>query len=411
MDKINMTIRPATVAERKYAFSVTPEEAASSGSIGYLRGDFGSGGESFYHTWFDSDASRKTQDFKDEFDAVINSLRSDQAYDGILKSRTASQKYGWDHPESAMQGDYATQYVFRIDTDAHAYILRLNPMKDNYNFSCHAFDRAPLEQQLQGQEQKANEELREIPVYRYPASYARENNEMDAYRASRKACIACKEAIEKAIIDNYRDNNLSPAAAKQVVETFGFERTMYVLAVTIRHKDWDGRFSQRNKEWAQTQPVFEDLNGAWDSTGAYVVDKCHPGLTNLFTDTVRHNYLLTQPLTEQDIRAEANRILKGFQSYSAPNSPNGTHYMVQVSDDFMYRVRGQQTLKLSRYMPFQSFTLSRLKDHKGLYAMISKSEDRSLPLREPKSSVRKKLKKAPHINSPNNSAKFRGPEL
>lgn len=64
MDKINMTIRPATVAERKYAFSVTPEEAASSGSIGYLRGDFGSGGESFYHTWFDSDASRKNPGFQ-----------------------------------------------------------------------------------------------------------------------------------------------------------------------------------------------------------------------------------------------------------------------------------------------------------------------------------------------------------
>ena len=186
---------------------------------------------------------------------------------------------------------------------------------------------------------------------------------------------------------------------------------MYVLAVTIRHKDWDGRFSKSNKEWAETQPVFEDLNGAWDSTGAYVVDKCHPGLTNLFTDTVRHNYLLTQPLTEQDIQTEANRILKGFQSFGTPNSPNGTHFMVQVSDEFMYRVRGQQTAKLSRYMPFQSFTFSRLKDKKGLYAMISKSEDRSLPLREPKSSVRGKLKKAPQMNSPNNSAKFRGPEL
>lgn len=406
-----MTIRPATVSERKYAFAVSPEEAASAGSIGYLRGDFGSGGENFYHTWFDIDASRKTQTFKDEFDAVINALRSDPAFDGILKSRTASQKYGWEHPESAMQGDYTTQYVFRIDTDAHAYILRLNPIKGDYNFSCHAFDREALEQQLQGQEQKATQELREIPVYRYPASYARENNEMDAYRASRKACIACKEAIEKAVIDNYRDNVLSPAAAKQVVEAFGFERTMYVLAVTIRHKDWDGRFSRSNKDWALTQQVFEDLNGAWDSTGAYVVDKCHPGLTDVFTKTVRHDYLLTQPLTEQDIQAEANRILKEFQSYSTPNSPNGTHYMVQVSDDFMYRARGQQASKLSRYMPFQSFALSRLKDKKGLYAMISKNEDRTLPLREVKSSIREKLKKAPQINSPNNSAKFRGPEL
>ena len=406
-----MTIRPATVAERKYAFAVSPEEAVSSGSIGYLRGDYGSGGESFYHTWFDRDASRKTQDFKDEFDAVINALRSDPAYGGILKNRTASQRYGVEHPESAMQGDYTTQYIFRIDTDAHAYILRLNPIKGDYNFSCHAFDREALEQQLQGQEDKNRQELRDLPVYRYPSSYARENNEMDAYRASRKACIACKEAIEKAVIENYRDDILSPDAAKHVVNTFGFERTMYVLAVTIRHKDWDGRFSRSNKEWAQTQPVFEDLNGAWDNTGAYVVDKCHPGLTNLFTDQVRHDFLLTQPLTEQDIQAEANRILNGFRSYSAPNSPSGTHYMVQVSDDFMFRVRGQQTSKLSRYMPFRSFALSLLKDKKGLYAMISKNEDRTLPLREVKSSIREKLKKAPQINSPNNSAKFRGPEL
>ena len=406
-----MTIRPATIAERKYAFAVSPEEAVSSGSIGYLRGDYGSGGESFYHTWFDHDASRKTQDFKDEFDAVINALRSDPAYGGILKSRTASLRYGSAHPESAMQGDYTTQYILRIDTDAHIYILRLNPVRGDYNFSCHAFDRTPFEQQLQGQEQKASEELRDVPVYRYPASYARENNEMDAYRASRKACIACKEAIEKAVIDNYRDNTLSPAAAKQVVETFGFERTMYILAVTIRHKDWDGRFSKSNKEWAQTQPVFEDLNGAWDSTGAYVVDKCHPGLINLFIDQVRHDYLLTQPLTDQDIRAEANRILKGFQSYSTPNSPNGTHFMVKVSDDFMFRARGQQASKLSRYMPFQSFTLSRLKDHKGLLAMISRREDRSKPLREVKPSVRGKLQeKSPQRTSPNNSAKLKEPE-
>ena len=407
-----MTIRPATIVERKYAFAVTPEEAVSSGSIGYLRGDYGSGGESFYHTWFDHDASRKTQDFKDEFDAVINALRSDPAFGGILKCRTASQRYGSEHPESAMQGDYTTQYIFRVDTDTHAYILRLNPIKGDYNFSCHAFDRAPFEQQLQGKEQNATLALRQIPVYRYPASYARENNEMDAYRASRKACIACKEAIEKAIIDNYRDNVLDCNAAKQVVETFGFERTMYVLAVTVRHKDWDGRFSRSNKEWAQTQPVFEDLTGAWDSTGAYVVDKCHSGLTNLFIDNVRHDYLLTQPLMEQDIQAEASRILNGFRSFSAPNSPSGTHYMVKVSDDFMFRVRGQQTSKLSRYMPFQSFALSRLKDHKGLYAMISKNEDRSEPLREVKPSVRGKLQeKSSQRTSPNNSAKSKEPSL
>lgn len=45
-------------------------------------------------------------------------------------------------------------------------------------------------------------------LYIYPASYAREHGELEQYRASYKANIACKEAIEQAIADHYRDNRL-----------------------------------------------------------------------------------------------------------------------------------------------------------------------------------------------------------
>ena len=41
------------------------------------------------------------------------------------------------------------------------------------------------------------------------------------YRASRRANIACKEAIEAAIADNYRDNRLGKDAVPQVIEQFG----------------------------------------------------------------------------------------------------------------------------------------------------------------------------------------------
>ena len=47
---------------------------------------------------------------------------------------------------------------------------------------------------------------RELPVYRYPGGYAHEHGELEQYRASRKADIACKEAIESAITEHYRDN-------------------------------------------------------------------------------------------------------------------------------------------------------------------------------------------------------------
>ena len=41
--------------------------------------------------------------------------------------------------------------------------------------------------------------MKDIPVYRFPAEHARENGELELYRASNKANAACKEAIEKAI--------------------------------------------------------------------------------------------------------------------------------------------------------------------------------------------------------------------
>lgn len=64
--------------------------------------------------------------------------------------------------------------------------------------------------------------MKKIPVYKHPASYAREHDELAAYRASNQANAACKEAIEAAIRDHYRDNRLDAAAVDQVVQQFGY---------------------------------------------------------------------------------------------------------------------------------------------------------------------------------------------
>ena len=125
------------------------------------------------------------------------------------------------------------------------------------------------------------------PVYRYPASYARENNELELYRASNKANTACKEAIEKAISEHYYDNIMHKEAVAQVAEQFGYERTLYVLANTIRQKDWDGRFSRDNKEWAQTVPVFENLDAWGTDRNCYIAVNSHSGLVDLFTKRAR----------------------------------------------------------------------------------------------------------------------------
>lgn len=230
--------------------------------------------------------------------------------------------------------------------------------------------------------------LRELPVYPYPADHARENGELDAYRASFRANVSCKEAIEAAIRDNYHDNRLDTAAVGQVAEQFGQERMLYVLAATVRHFDYDGRISRDNKRWANTIPVYENKDGMGGDRTAQFVVCSHPGLTDLFLTQARRE----QPLTADEIKAEAARLLGKLQEPVQPNSPNGTHFMAEVSRDFMERAGGEDTAALQKLLPFRSLALSNLKDRKGVYALIGKDEDRSQSLRRP--SIRSKLQQA-----------------
>ena len=136
--------------------------------------------------------------------------------------------------------------------------------------------------------------LRETPVYPYPASYAQEHGELEQYRTSNRANIACKEAIEAAIREHYHDNQLDSQAAAQVVKAFGLDRTMYILAITVQQKDWDARFSPGNKEWAKSIPIQKNPD-AWgaDRNCQFVVNS-HSGLTDLFLSTVRQEYCQKQ---------------------------------------------------------------------------------------------------------------------
>ena len=121
----------------------------------------------------------------------------------------------------------------------------------------------------------------EVPVYRETANYAYEAGELDMYRASRDANMACKEAIEQAISDNFSNNHLSTeAAVTSVFDQFSPERVQYVLANTIQHKDHDGRIHQSLKDWAKEIEICPD------DANSFIVDKVNPGLVSLFVTEV-----------------------------------------------------------------------------------------------------------------------------
>lgn len=148
-----MEIRPITFTEKKYTYKQSMQIEGQTGSIGYLRGDFGSGGNGFYSSWFDQRMNLKTDEFKSELDDVINALRSDEY--GLLKSRSDMAQYARKYPDSAFKGNYTTEYGFRADTEKHAYLIRCNPVRGDYNFYCFCYVSKWLDQHIE----KANQDI------------------------------------------------------------------------------------------------------------------------------------------------------------------------------------------------------------------------------------------------------------
>ena len=59
------------------------------------------------------------------------------------------------------------------------------------------------------------------------------------------------------------------------------ERIQYVLANTVRVKEWDARISPANKEWAQKIPIVPNPDSWGNDRNCYfVLDQAHPGLVN-----------------------------------------------------------------------------------------------------------------------------------
>ena len=146
-----------------------------------------------------------------------------------------------------------------------------------------------LAEKSQEQTQETPEPVKEekpsyhdVPVYREMANYAYESGELDMYRASRDANMACKEAIEAAISENYVDYSLSTrVAVETVLEQFSEERVKYVLANTVQHNLHDGRYHAENKDWAGKISVCEE------NSQSFIVSQVHPGLVNLFINQFR----------------------------------------------------------------------------------------------------------------------------
>ena len=122
-------------AEDKYTFNQSQQISGQTGLIGYLRADMDTDGNGFFSTWNDYRKDLKTQEFKDEFDEIINSLREEG---DILHNRRELAHYCYSTPQSKMSMA-EDSYGVRVDSEKYAYLFRLNPNKGEYNLYCFCY--------------------------------------------------------------------------------------------------------------------------------------------------------------------------------------------------------------------------------------------------------------------------------
>ncbi len=228
------------------------------------------------------------------------------------------------------------------------------------------------------------------PIYPNTADYAAENNQMEEYFASRKANIACAHRIESAIAEHFDGYRLSREGAKEVIQKFGIDRTLYVLANTLQVRPDDGRISRENQDWANNFPVVMDVNQTGRNYNElFTISQAPQGLINLFIDQVRYEQLLRTPLKVSDIKNEAERIMRNFQK-NPWETDDEKGFMVEISRDFLVRARPKNMERLTEMLPFKSLEISPVEHHRGTFAIISKDEDRQQPI-QVRRSVRAKL--------------------
>ena len=140
-----MTTRSLTKAETLYTYRNSQQISSQTGLVGYLRADMGTLGTEFFTTWNGFRDDLNTDDFKSDFDTVINAFREN---DGFLSNRDRLETFCVNN-DNVYAYNTGVDYGVRCDTDNYAYLMRLNPYQGNYNLYCYCYKKAWLDSHLE----------------------------------------------------------------------------------------------------------------------------------------------------------------------------------------------------------------------------------------------------------------------
>ena len=109
-------------------------------------------------------------------------------------------------------------------------------------------------------------------------------------------------------------------------------------------------------------------------------------------------------LHEGMIDREARRIVADMKKLSAPNSPDKSHFMVELSPSFERLASTKDTERLFSMLPYKTLAFSQIKNSFGTYALIGKDENRDREIRKPRPSIRAQLAQDAKKTAPKKTA-------
>ena len=109
-------------------------------------------------------------------------------------------------------------------------------------------------------------------------------------------------------------------------------------------------------------------------------------------------------LHEGMIDREARRIVADMKKLSAPNSPDKSHFMVELSPSFERLASTKDTERLFSMLPYKTLAFSQIKNSYGTYALIGKDENRDRAVRKPRPSIRAQLAQDAKKTAPKKTA-------
>ena len=109
-------------------------------------------------------------------------------------------------------------------------------------------------------------------------------------------------------------------------------------------------------------------------------------------------------LHEGMIDREARRIVADMKKLSVPNSPDKSHFMVELSPSFERLASTKDTERLFSMLPYKTLVFSQIKNSFGTYALIGKDENRDREVRKPRPSIRAQLAQDAKKTAPKKTA-------